>query len=126
MLRKAQMLSLIALAAWLFGSTGLAQTPAGKLEITAFAVNMSNISTNLPTGGATTVKIVINSWTPAAERQRLGTALVAIADDGYGETIQHTKVCVPLVENSHVSLRPLSVRSRISDQTAWFWPVGQP
>ena len=27
MLRKAQMLSLIALAAWLFGSTGLAQTP---------------------------------------------------------------------------------------------------
>jgi len=54
-----------------------AATPApaqelGKLEITAFAVNMSNIGT----GGATTVDITVDRWSTAAERTDILTTMV--------------------------------------------------
>jgi hypothetical protein len=49
-----------------------AQTPMEKLEISAFAVNMSNIAT----GSNAVVDITINSWSTPEERERLITTMV--------------------------------------------------
>ena len=92
MLRKAQVLLLTVLAAWFLASTGRAQTPAEKLEITAFAVNMSNINSNLPTGGAAVVKIVINSWSTAAERQRLIATMIDKGEDALLRELQRATI----------------------------------
>ena len=51
---------------------GARQTSGEKLEITAFAVNMSNIGT----GGTAVVEINIDRWSTAAERERLITTMV--------------------------------------------------
>lgn len=89
MLRKAQVLLLTVLAAaWFLASTGRAQTPAEKLEITAFAVNMSNISA----GGATTVRIIINSWSTAAERQRLIATMIDKGEDALLRELQRATI----------------------------------
>jgi hypothetical protein len=48
------------------------QTNDEKLEITAFAVNMSNIAT----GANAVVDITINSWTTADQRKQLITTMV--------------------------------------------------
>jgi hypothetical protein len=62
-----------------FIALGLAMTPAGarqtsgeKLEITAFAVNMSNIGP----GASAVVDINIDRWSTAAEREHLITTMV--------------------------------------------------
>jgi hypothetical protein len=51
---------------------GNAQTPGEKLEISAFAVNMSNIAT----GSNAVVDITVNSWSTPDERQRLITTML--------------------------------------------------
>jgi hypothetical protein len=53
---------------------------------------MSNISTNLPTGGAATVKIVINSWTPAAERERLIATMIDKGEDALLSALQRATI----------------------------------
>jgi hypothetical protein len=47
--------------------SGHAQSPGDRLEITAFAVNMSNIAT----GANAVVDITVNNWSTAEERTRL-------------------------------------------------------
>ena len=51
---------------------GARQTSGEKLEITAFAVNMSNIGT----GGSAVVEINIDRWSTAAERENLITTML--------------------------------------------------
>jgi hypothetical protein len=48
------------------------QLPADKLEISAFAVNMSNIAT----GANEVVAITVNQWSTAEERERLITTML--------------------------------------------------
>ncbi len=65
-----------------------APLPAQKLYITAFAVNMSNIGT----GSNATVAIHINSWSTAAERQRLIAAMVDKGEDALLSALQKARV----------------------------------
>jgi hypothetical protein len=51
---------------------GPALSPSDRLEITAFAVNMSNIAT----GANASVRIRIDSWTTDAERETLVTTMI--------------------------------------------------
>ena len=53
------------------------QTSGQKLEISAFAVNMSNIGT----GANAVVDITINTWSTAEERERLITAMLEKGPD---------------------------------------------
>jgi hypothetical protein len=54
-----------------------AQTSGEKLEITAFAVNMSNIVT----GSTAVVDITVNQWSTEAERERLITTMLEKSSD---------------------------------------------
>ena len=65
-----------------------AQMPADKLEISAFAVNMSNIAT----GTTASVQITVNSWSSAEERQSLITMLLTKGGDDLLKTLQKTPV----------------------------------
>ncbi len=71
-----------------------AATPAqaqefDKLQITAFAVNMSNIGP----GGATTVDILIDTWSTAAERNDILTTMVEMKNqDALLKALQKSSV----------------------------------
>jgi hypothetical protein len=65
-----------------------AQTPAEKLEITAFAVNMSNIAT----GSNAVVDITVNSWSTEAERERLITTMLEKGSDALLRELQKAPV----------------------------------
>jgi len=68
----------------LIGAPTRAQTPTEKLDITAFAVNMSNIGPP----GAQTVRIRINGWSTAAVRQRLITTMLEKGEDALLRELQ--------------------------------------
>jgi hypothetical protein len=78
----------LALAAWPLAPSAVAQTPQEKLEITAFAVNMSNIGT----GSNAVVQIRIDSWSTDAEREKLITTMVEKGEDALLSALQHAKV----------------------------------
>src|SRR3954462_9817442 len=63
-----------------------AQTNQDKLEISAFAVNMSNIGT----GGSQVVQITINSWSSADERKRLIDTMIEKGQDALLRALQKT------------------------------------
>jgi hypothetical protein len=63
-----------------------AQTNQEKLEITAFAVNMSNIAT----GASEVVQIRIDSWSTAEERKHLITTMVEKNADALLRELQKT------------------------------------
>lgn len=65
-----------------------ATTPTEKLEITAFAVNMSNIAT----GANATVRIRIDSWTPDAERERIIMTMIEKGPDQLLRELQKAPV----------------------------------
>jgi hypothetical protein len=65
-------LTIVVAAATLAFAPVAAQTNQDKLEITAFAVNMSNIGT----GANEVVQIRINSWSSAEERKHLITTMI--------------------------------------------------
>ena len=65
-----------------------ALSPADKLEITAFAVNMSNIAT----GANATVQIRINSWSTDAEREKLIMTMIEKGGDSLLRELQKTPV----------------------------------
>lgn len=65
-----------------------AQTPADKLEISAFAVNMSNIAT----GANAVVDIKVNQWSTEAERTRLLEAVVEKGGDSLLRALQKSPV----------------------------------
>jgi hypothetical protein len=61
----------------------------GKLQITAFAVNMSNIGT----GGATTVDITVDRWSTAAEREGILATMVEMKNqDALVKALQKSSV----------------------------------
>jgi hypothetical protein len=65
-----------------------ATTPTEKLQITAFAVNMSNIAT----GTNATVQIRIDSWTPDAERERIIMTMIEKGPDALLKALQKAPV----------------------------------
>lgn len=81
-------LATLALAAVPLMPPAVAQTPQEKLEITAFAVNMSNIAT----GSNAVVQIRIDSWSTDAERQTLISAMVDKGEDALLSALQKAKV----------------------------------
>jgi hypothetical protein len=64
------------------------QTNSEKLEITAFAVNMSNIAT----GANAVVDIRVDSWSTAQERERLITTMIEKGPDNLLRELQRTPV----------------------------------
>jgi hypothetical protein len=64
------------------------QTAGEKLEITAFAVNMSNIAT----GANAVVEIRIDSWSTPEERQHLVTTMIEKNADALLRELQRAKV----------------------------------
>ena len=73
-------------ASVLASSPATAQTPADKLEISAFAVNMSTIAT----GSNAVVQITVNKWSTAEERERLITAVIEKGPDALLRELQKT------------------------------------
>ena len=69
LLTLATLMAMLALAA---SSVARAQSPNEKLEISAFAINMSNIAT----GSNAVVQLTIDSWSTPEERELLITTMV--------------------------------------------------
>ena len=87
MVRRSLVL-LLSVVLWLIAAPMQAQTPSEKLDITAFAVNMSNIGP----AGALTVRIRINGWSTAAVRQRLITTMLEKGDDALLRELQKAPI----------------------------------
>jgi hypothetical protein len=80
------LIAAIAVAGALWTTTASAQTNADKLEISAFAVNMSNIAT----GSNAMVQITVNAWSTAEERERLITTVLEKGPDALLKELQKT------------------------------------
>lgn len=65
-----------------------AQSSGDRLEITAFAVNMSNIAT----GSNAVVDITVNAWSTAEERKRLMAAVLEKGSDALLRELQKAPV----------------------------------
>ena len=76
----------IGLAGVAVATVPLSQTSGDKIDITAFAVNMSNIGT----GRSTVVEIRIDSWSTANEREHLITTMVEKNADALVRELQKT------------------------------------
>lgn len=72
----------------LWTATPQAQTNQDKLEISAFAVNMSNIAT----GSNAQVQLTVNSWSTAEERERLITTVLEKGSDALLRELQKAPV----------------------------------
>jgi hypothetical protein len=73
----------------LLGAATVAQAQDfGKLEIDAFAVNMSNIGA----AGATTVQITIDRWSTAEERKDILTTMIEKNQDALLKALQKSSV----------------------------------
>jgi hypothetical protein len=77
--------SVLALAA---AATPFAQTTGEKLQITAFAVNMSNIAT----GANAVVQINIDRWSTPEEREQLITTMLEKGSDALLRALQKAPV----------------------------------
>jgi hypothetical protein len=77
-----------AIAALVLALPASAQTPGDQVEITAFAVNMSNIAT----GSNAVVDIKINQWSTEAERERLITTMLEKGSDALLRELQKAPV----------------------------------
>lgn len=78
----------IVVAGVLWSSTSQAQTNDEKLEISAFAINMSNIAT----GSNAIVQITVNAWSTAEERERLITTVLEKGSDALLNELQKAPV----------------------------------
>lgn len=86
-MRKTTWTVIAGLVAVVLGATTLqAQTNDEKLEISAFAVNMSNIAT----GSNAVVQITVNKWSTAAERELLITTVMEKGSDALLRALQKT------------------------------------
>lgn len=82
------LLGLMALVALGMPAMPYAQTQGEKLEITAFAVNMSNIAT----GSTAVVQINIDKWSTPEEREHLITTMVEKGSDALLRELQKAPV----------------------------------
>ena len=78
----------VALALLSAPGTTSAQTNGEKLEISAFAVNMSNIAT----GANAMVQITVNGWSTAEERELLITTVLEKGSDALLRALQKAPV----------------------------------
>ena len=78
----------IGVAGVLWAATPQAQTNDETLEISAFAVNMSNIAT----GSNAVVQITVNAWSTAEERERLITTVLEKGSDALLKELQKAPV----------------------------------
>jgi len=80
------LIAALAVAGALWTTTASAQSNADKLEISAFAINMSNIAT----GSNAMVQLTVNAWSTAEERERLITAVLEKGPDALLKELQKT------------------------------------
>jgi hypothetical protein len=85
---KRLVLSGVVLALALLAAAAVAQTSGEKLQITAFAVNMSNIGT----GANAMVDITIDRWSTAQEREQLITTMLEKGPDALLKALQKAPV----------------------------------
>ena len=85
---KTLLLGGVVMALGLLPATSGAQTNAEKLEITAFAINMSTIGT----GANAMVDIRIDRWSTAQEREQLITTMVENGPDALLRALQKAPV----------------------------------
>jgi hypothetical protein len=78
----------IVVAGLLWSGTSQAQTNDEKLEISAFAVNMSNIAT----GSNAVVQITVDAWSTAEERERLITTVLERGSDALLKELQKAPI----------------------------------
>ena len=99
---------------------GARQTSGEKLEITAFAVNMSNIGT----GGSAVVEIDIDRWSTAAEREHLITTMVEKKEHELLKALQkmpsHGRFSIPGL------VGPDPHQLRLGNPLRYAWQTAQP
>jgi hypothetical protein len=83
-----KLLGITALVALAVPATPHAQTQGDRLEISAFAVNMSNIAT----GSTAVVQINIDKWSTPEERERLITTMLEKGGDALLRELQKAPV----------------------------------
>jgi hypothetical protein len=96
-----------------------AQTNAEKLEMTAFAVNMSNIGT----GSNAVVQITVNAWSTPEEREKLITTMVENGPDALLKALQKMpekgRFSIPTLRGSD----PHNLRLGLQLRYAWQAPL---
>ena len=96
-----------------------AQTNGEKLEMTAFAVNMSNIGT----GSNAVVQITVNAWSTPEEREKLITTMVENGPDALLKALQKMpekgRFSIPTLRGSD----PHNLRLGLQLRYAWQEPL---
>jgi hypothetical protein len=99
---------------------GARQTSGEKLEITAFAVNMSNIGP----GASAVVEIDIDRWSTAAERENLITTMVEKKENELLKALQkmptHGRFSIPGL------VGPDPHQLRLGNPLRYAWQTAQP
>jgi hypothetical protein len=99
---------------------GARQTSGEKLEITAFAVNMSNIGP----GSSAVVEIDIDRWSTAAEREHLITTMVEKKENELLKALQkmpsHGRFSIPGL------VGPDPHQLRLGNPLRYAWQTAQP
>ena len=99
---------------------GARQTSGEKLEITAFAVNMSNIGP----GASAVVEIDIDRWSTAAEREHLITTMVEKKENELLKALQkmpsHGRFSIPGL------VGPDPHQLRLGNPLRYAWQTAQP
>ena len=99
---------------------GARQTSGEKLEITAFAVNMSNIGP----GSSAVVEIDIDRWSTAAERENLITTMVEKKENELLKALQkmpsHGRFSIPGL------VGPDPHQLRLGNPLRYAWQTAQP
>ena len=99
---------------------GARQTSGEKLEITAFAVNMSNIGP----GSSAVVEINIDRWSTAAEREHLITTMVEKKENELLKALQkmpsHGRFSIPGL------VGPDPHQLRLGNPLRYAWQTAQP
>ena len=120
-MRKAMFtVSLVVALGLAMAPLGARQTSGEKLEITAFAVNMSNIGP----GASAVVEIDIDRWSTAAERENLITTMVEKKENELLKALQkmpsHGRFSIPGL------VGPDPHQLRLGNPLRYAWQTAQP
>ena len=120
-MRKAMVtVSLVVALGLAMAPLGARQTSGEKLEITAFAVNMSNIGP----GSSAVVEIDIDRWSTAAEREHLITTMVEKKENELLKALQkmpsHGRFSIPGL------VGPDPHQLRLGNPLRYAWQTAQP
>ena len=120
-MRKAMFtVSLVVALGLAMAPLGARQTSGEKLEITAFAVNMSNIGP----GASAVVEINIDRWSTAAERENLITTMVEKKENELLKALQkmpsHGRFSIPGL------VGPDPHQLRLGNPLRYAWQTAQP